>query len=448
MTRGFGRRLIAWLAPAELRDALLDDLDEAFLRESATRSWLGRLWLRASQTTSAVVEVTRLRVRRRRPAGGGESPRPSLLRAFLRDARHAIRLFSHAPVFTTMAVGTLALGIGANAAIFSLVKAVLIEPPPYAAPDRLVMIRNPSEQKEPTWLAAPEIESYRHEAHSLARLAAYTVADGNLTGTGDPERVRLGLVTGEMFDTLGVTAALGRPLQMADAQPGAAPVVVLGSQLWESRFGRDASIVGRPIQLNGQSVLVVGVMPASFRLPLDYRSDQPSEAWIPLVFPSGNLANWGDHSYFGVARLAAGVSPAAVGAEFTPVENGWVRDGHRKDPGNSQWHRSALPLPEFLSGAARQPLLILFAAVGGVLLIACANVVNLLLVRADARRHEVLVRSSLGAERGVLVRQALTESLVLSVAGAVAGLGVARASLQASAAPPAGESPARERCVD
>ena len=425
---GLGRRLIAWMAPADLRAALLDDLDEVAARETAGRSRLSASWWRARHTATALVEVTKLRLRRRWDADAG--PRPALGATFVRDVRYALRMLRRSPAFTLTAIGTLALGIGANAAIFSLVKAVLLEPLPYQDPSRLVMIWNPSEEKDPTWLSAPEIESYRHEAHSFASLAAWDTGDVNLTGGGDPERVRVGLVTGEMFDLLGVPAASGRGLQAADVRPGAAPVIVLGSGLWTRRFGGDASIVGQSIQINGVSRLVVGVMPASFRLPLDYRSDQPTEAWIPLVFTPDNLASWGDHSYFGVARLAPGVAPAAVAADLRVVENGWVRDGYRQDPGHDRWHRAGLPLHEFLSGGARLPLLILFAAVAGVLLVACANVVNLLLVRSDARRHEALVRSSLGAARATLVRQALTESLVLSIAGAAVGLFVARASLQ------------------
>ncbi len=426
---GIGRQLIGWLAPRELKETLIDDLDEHFAKEAAGRSRGAAAWWRARQTVTAVVEVAKLRARRRLDASDESPARPPLGRAFIRDARYAVRLLRRSPGFTLMAVGILALGIGANTALFSLVKTVLIEPLPYADPGRLVMIWNPGDHTDPTWLAAPEIDSYRVESRSLAKLAAYTTADANLTGGSEPERLHVGLVSGEMFDLLGVRAAVGRNLQMADAQAGATDVIVLGDGVWLRRFGGAASIVGQSIQVNGQPRLVVGIMPASFHLPLDYRDDQPTEAWMPLIFTADNLAAWGDRSYFGVARLSAGVAPAAVLSELRTIENGWVRDGHRKDPGNDTWHRAALPLPEFLSGRARRPLFILFGAVAGILLIACANVVNLLLVRADVRRHEVLVRASLGAERGALVRQALTESLVLAVTGAAVGLGVAQASL-------------------
>jgi putative ABC transport system permease protein len=425
-----GRRLIGWLAPAELRQALLDDLDETSARETAGRSAGSAAWWRARQSVSAVIEVLKLRARRRLDQAGDGLGRPPLGRAFLRDARHAGRLLRRAPVFTLMAVGTLALGIGANTAIFSLVKTVLLQPLPYGDPNRLVMIWNPDLATEPTWLAAPEVASYRQQAKSLAKLGVYTTVDGNLTGGTEPERVHLGVASGDLFDVLQVTPLAGRALQIADADPGAAPVIVLGEGIWKRRFGGSAAAVGQPIQLNGRPYQVVGVMPASFRLPLEYRGDQPTEAWIPLVLSPPTLNNWGDHSYFGVARLAPGVSATAVAPELRGIENQWVRDGHRKDPGNDRWHRAALPLHDFLSGSARRPLFILFGAVAGVLLIACANVVNLLLVRSDSRRHEVLVRASLGAERGALVRQALTESLVLSLVGAGLGVGLARLSLQ------------------
>jgi predicted permease len=425
------RWLVARLAPEELRQSLLDDLDEVAAAERAGRSRIGAAWWQFRQSGTTVMEVLKMRGRRRRDAAATAGPRPPFLPTLVRDIRYAVRLLSRSPGFTLMAVATLALGIGANTAIFSLVKTVLIEPLPYADPERLAIIWNPaSNRDDPTWIAAPELVSYQQQATTIAKAGAYTTVDSNLTGGSEPERVHAGAVTGDLFGVLGVPAEIGRTIQPSDADPNAPGVIVLGHDLWTRRFGADRSMVGQSIQINGRAQLVIGVMPASFHLPLDYRSDQPTEAWLPLGFNANQMQSWGDHSYFGVARLRPGATAAQANAEFRTIENGWVRDGFRRDPGNDLWHRNAMPPQDLLSEDARRPLLLLLAAVAGVLLIACANVVNLLLVRADSRRHEVLVRAALGAERRTLILQALTESLVLSAAGAVAGLGVAWAGLR------------------
>jgi putative ABC transport system permease protein len=422
------RWIIARLAPADLRESLQDDVDEAWTEEANRRSgWRLGLW-QARQSIALIAELLRIRVRRQR-----DGPRPAethrYARGLARDIRYALRLLRRSPGFTAAAVLTLALGIGANTAAFSLVRTILLEPLPYGDPDGLVVIWNPQEREGATWLAAPEFESYRREARRLSHVAVYTDLNVNLTEGAEPERVRASVGTGDLFPLLAVPAALGRTLLPADAEPGAAPVIVLGHALWQRRFGGDPSIVGRTIAVNGRPREVVGVMPASFRLPMDYRRDGPTEAWVPLAFSPQQLGAWGDHSYAGIARLERTATVESATAELHAIGDGWVRDGFQRDRGDGRWHRTAIPLGGFISGPAERPLLLLFAAVAVVLLVACANVVNLLLVRSDGRRHEVVVRAALGAERGALIRQALTESMVLSLAGAAAGLLVARASL-------------------
>ena len=237
-------------------------------------------------------------------------------------------------------------------------------------------------------------------------------------------------MTANLFDTLGVPARLGRGFTVADAAPGAEPTVILGYGLWQRRFGGAPDLVGRTIEVNGSPRLVVGIMPPSFRLPLDYRANRTSELWLPVVVDPARLGQWGNRSYFGVARLAPGVAPAAASGELKVISDRWIRAGFVQDNGDGTLIRSAIPMQEFIVGDLRRPLLILLGAVGVVLLVACANVMNLLLARADARRREVAVRVALGAGQRHLVRQLLTEAVLLSGLGALAGIGVAVATLR------------------
>ena len=343
--------------------------------------------------------------------------------------RYALRGLVKAPGFTTAAVATLALGIGANTAIFSLVKTVILTPLPYANPDRLIMLWNVTTPGEMTWLSAPEVVSYREDAESLAQLGAYIEADANLTGGDGPERVRSAVVTGELFDTLGVPALLGRTLGPADSQPGATETVVLGHGLWVRRHGGSPAILGQHIQVGGRAREVVGVMPAGFRLPVDYRASRPTELWTAAVIDRANLGQWGNRSYLAVGRLRPGVAASAATSELAVIGQRWVSAGFIQDQGDRSLERSAVPLQDFVTGGVQRALFILMGAVGVVLLIACANIVNLLLARADTRRREVAVRGALGAGRADIVRQLLTESVLLAGLGAAVGVLLAQGAL-------------------
>ena len=226
---------------------------------------------------------------------------------------------------------------------------------------------------------------------------------------------------------------LGRTFTPADTAGGTSDVIVISHGLWQRRFGGAADIIGQTVQVNGRARTVIGVMPASFRLPNDYASLRPTEAWVPEVVDPANLGAWGSRSYSGLARLKDDVSPASASSELPLVAERWVKAGYvraRPDGSLGGLARRVIPAQEFVTGQVRGSLLILFGSVGFVLLIACANVANLQLARADVRRREVAVRAALGAGRGHIVRQLLTESVLLSMAGAAAGLGVAWAGLQ------------------
>ena len=348
----------------------------------------------------------------------------------LKDFRHACRMLVKAPGFTVAAMMTLGLGIGANTAMFSVIRTVLIEPLPYRTPDRLVVIWNAADTRGITHLSVREIVGYADQAESFEQVAGYTETNANLTGEEDPERVRAAAVTFNLFDTLGVSPTLGRAFTAADGEAGtAAPVVILSHGLWLRRFAGAADVLGRSIRINGRPRTVVGIMPESFRLPLDYRADRPTEAWLPLLIDRANLGAWGNRSYFGIARLKRGIAPASASNELALITDRWVQAGFDGFRGGVN-RRDALPMQELITGAVRTPLFLLAGAVVAVLLIACVNVVNLLLARADVRRREVAIRTALGVGRRRLVGQLFTEAAVLSLLGGVCGLVIARAALR------------------
>jgi putative ABC transport system permease protein len=341
------------------------------------------------------------------------------------DFRDALRRLVTEPTFSAVAIITLALGIGANTAIFSLIKTVLLRPLPYGNPDRIVVIWNTREPDGTTWLSPQEVFSYATDATTLESVAAISESEANLTGGQEPERIRAASVTPNLFETLSVRPILGRTFTPSDATAGPARAVVLGHGLWKRRFGGDPKIVGQAIRVNGIDRTVVAVMPETFRLPLDYRREQPIEAWMPFAIDPGNLGQWGNRSLIAAARLRPGTSAASATSELAVIAERWVRAGYVVDQGDFRFARSAVPVQEFVTGRVRTPLLILLGTVGFVLLIAVANVANLLLARADVRSRDMAIRSALGAERWRLVRQLLAESVLLGLAGSVLGLALA-----------------------
>jgi putative ABC transport system permease protein len=347
--------------------------------------------------------------------------------SLFQDLRFGARTLRRNAGFATVAVLTLALGIGANAAIFSVVDAVLLRPLPWADPDRAVVIWSRWNAFDKTWVADGEVNDYRRENRTMTEIAAWDVTEVNLTGNGDPERVRGDDVTANTFSALGVTPMFGRVFTEAEDRPNGPNAVILSAGLWQRRYGGDPSIVGRTIQIDGQSHEVVGVMPPEFKLPTDFRSAAPTALWLPSHWDASSTDH-GSHGFYAVGRLKPGVTLAQAQDDFHRIVSGWIAKGLY--PPQMGFDNVLVSAHDEVVGAVRRPIWLLFGAVGFLLLIACANVANLLLARAEARQREIAVRSALGAGAWRIVRQLVTESLLLASVSAAAGLLLAGAGVR------------------
>ncbi len=357
-----------------------------------------------------------------------------LIDTFIQDLRYGLTMLRRNPGFTFVAVLTLALGIGAITAIFSVVNAVLLRSLPYRDPDRLVIVHQAQDRDFLRW---------RDQAKAFENIAAYGRDTAILTGSGEPEQLVVGTVSADLFATLGVAPALGRVFTPAEDTVAGEPVVILSNSLWQRRFGSDPQVIGRALTIRDRSRTVIGIMPPGFRFPGD------SELWLPLALNVVQKFEEGSGSWTGVgviARLKPGMTLEAARANLPVIQERKLREPHPgehiaysiRSKGSSRLGASTqqmnvpreraygqvnvIELRESLIGNVRLQLLILFGAVAFVLFIACANVANLLLARSAVRQKEMAIRAATGAGRLRLVRQLLTESLLLSAVGGAAGL--------------------------
>ncbi|MBA2303767.1 MAG: ABC transporter permease, partial [Acidobacteria bacterium] len=361
---------------------------------------------------------------RRTPRKKGRS-----MSGLLNDLTYACRLLRRQPGFAIFVVLTLAVGIGANTAVFSIVNGVLLRPLPYGESERLVRVWGRFDPESgfdfPEFsLSAPEYLDYQQHTTGLEAVAAFSPNSVTVGGPGaDPERVHGAAVSANLFAVLRVSPAIGRTFSQDEMKPGGAPVTVLSHGYWQSRFGGDPTILGRSVPLNGLGTTVIGVMPDEFMYPRP-----TTRVWLPLRIDPANPGGRSSHSIHAIGRLAPGVDIVAARAELQTLMADWKARFPTVHTGHYLFIR---PMLEDVAGTIRPALLLLLAATGFVLLIVCANVASIVLARGEARTREMAIRGALGAERRRLIRLSLVESGILALAGGTLGLALAQAGVKA-----------------
>jgi predicted permease len=365
------------------------------------------------------------------------APGGSGVRVLIQDLRYGLRMLVRNPGFAVVAVIALALGIGANTAIFSVVNGVLLQPLPYHDPDRLVRVYETSPGFQTMSVACPNYFDWRDQSRSFSGMAGIRWEDYDVTGGGQPEHLNGKMVSADFFRVMGIRPVLGRDFDPRTDRLGNAPVVLISGGLWSRRFGSNPGVLGSQLRMNGQSYTIVGVVPADFQIEGKADVYTVLEQWDSFLIRTREM----HPGMFVVGRLKSGVSQGQAESEMMAIA---ARLAEAYPKSNAGHGVSIRPLTSTIVGDVRPTLLVLLGAVGFVLLIACANVANLLLARFAGRQKEIAIRAAIGAGRGRVVRQLLTESVVLALAGGVAGLAIARWGTRAMVAAVPGGLPRME----
>jgi putative ABC transport system permease protein len=421
-TPRFSRRLLSVALPASHRRVMLADLDEEFEHRTAATSAASAAWWYRRQVIASLPGAVRIRARFQ-------------VGDLIRDARYSARMLRRNPTFAATVILTLTIGIGAASAMLTLTNAVLVRPLPYADPGRIVSVLEMTRDKDVSSgnLSWPDYVDYSTDTQTLASMAVYT--GDNLTLTRDgaaAERVPAVEVSGRFFDVLGVKPTLGRVVEDADMRQGAVPVVLLTSAAWRTRFGGDPAVLGRNIALDGVSTTIIGVLPADFEFP----PRGQAEIWLPLQAPPAVQTRRAFHWLDAIARLRPGVTSHQANADLDRIAAGFAS----VDPRGHQHTFTALPvLRDRIVGDVKPVLLVLTSSAVLVLLVACANIGGLLLAQNATRTTELSVRNVMGAGRSRLLRQLLTENVMLALPGGLLGilLGQAMVNGLIAALPPA-----------
>jgi len=356
--------------------------------------------------------------------------RGAILETTLQDFRYGLRLLRRSPGFAVLAILTIGLGIGANSAIFSVINGVVRKPLSYPDSDRLMFITSAFRNMkfDRFWVSPPEYHEFKEQSKAFANVGAYTSGAWNVASGDQPERVNAVFMTASMFDVLGVKPERGQPFIAEHDMPNAEPVVLIGHELWQRMFGGDPAMVGKRVDIQGRQRTVLGIMPPGFDL-----HDARAQLWVPLgLDPTNRTQQRGSHFLYLVGRLAPGVSQQQATSDLQNMLRTWGQVVAQQHVPNDSTHRMNItPLRDDVVGNVRKALWVLQGAVLLVLLIACANVANLLLARAETRHKEFAVRTALGAGRGRILRQFMAEGVVLSVLGGILGLALAYWGLKA-----------------